>query len=185
MRRSLGWAIKLAGVYLLFLVAYFAFALGSMKNDTLARYEQRINPSTFIFWQGEELYSNPPLFSSLMSDTKGQLSSRKPTSLADVDIWVLLLDGFDDIKNVEFASQLGLDVGKISRSQPGSSTFLKSAGLSFRLHPIPLIVNRNSVLVLDAKYLYENYRHECLDEMIYGAMIGQRDQALWKRCRTT
>ena len=183
MRRYLGLALKIAGLYLLLVVAYFIFALASMKNDKLALYERKINPSTFVFWQGGDLYSNPPLFSNLMTDAKGQLSSRELDGLGDVDIWVLLLDGFEDIKNVELASHLGIDVEEIANSAPGSSTSLQGASLSLRLHPIPVFVNRKSVLILDAKYLLENYKTECLDEMVYGSMIGQRDQELWDRCK--
>jgi hypothetical protein len=185
MRRYLGLALKIAGLYLLLVVAYFIFALSSMKNDKLAFYERKINPSTFVFWQGGELYSNPPLFSSVMTDAKGQLTSREPDGLGDVDIWVLLLDGFEDIKNVGFASQLGIDVEKVANSKSGNTTVLQGASLSLRLHPIPVFVNRKYVLILDAKYLFENYKNECLDEMVYGTMIGQRDQELRDRCKET
>ncbi len=183
MRRYLGWAIKLTGLYLLFLIAYFVFALGSFKYANLAVYERRINPSTFAFWQNGELFSNPPFFSSVMTDSKSQLSYRELEGLGDVDIWVLLLEGVRDIHNVEFASQLGVDIGEVAASEPGYTTTLQRVGLNLRLHPIPLYVVRKHVLILDAKFLRENYKKECLDEMVYGSMIGQRDQGLWDRCK--
>ncbi|MEP3636232.1 MAG: hypothetical protein ABJN14_03110, partial [Paracoccaceae bacterium] len=133
-------ALKIAGLYLLLLVAYFIFALASIENEKLAFYERKINPSTFVFWQGEELYSNPPLFSNVMTDAKGQLTSRELDGLGDVDIWVLLLDGFEDIKNVEIASQLGIDVEEVANSKSGNSTLLQGASLSLRFHPIPVFV---------------------------------------------
>lgn len=183
MRRYLGIALKIAGLYLVLLVAYFIFALLSIENDNLAVYERKINPSTFVFWQGGELYSNPPLFSNVMIDAKGQLTSRELKGLGDVDIWVLLLDGFNDIKSMELASQLGIDVEKVANFNPGESTSLQAVSLRLRVHPIPVFVSRKSVLILDAKYLVENYKTECLDEMVYGSMIGQRDQELWDRCK--
>ncbi|MEO0767508.1 MAG: hypothetical protein AAFY75_15965 [Pseudomonadota bacterium] len=176
-------ALKITGLYLLLVVAYFIFALASTKYDKLALYERKINPSTFVFWQGGELYSNPPLFSNVMTDAKGQLTSRGLDGLGDVDIWVLLLDGFEDIKNVELASQLGIDVEEVANSESGSSKLLLGASVNLRLHPMPVFVERKSVLILDAKYLFENYKTQCLDEMVYGAMIGQRDQELWNRCK--
>ncbi|MGH1575695.1 hypothetical protein [Planktotalea sp.] len=185
MRRFLGLALKIAGLYLLLLIAYFVFVLASMKNEKLALYERKINPSTFVFWQGGELYSTPPLFSNVMTDAKGQLTSRELDGLRDVDIWVLLLDGFKDIKSVEFASQLGIDVEKVANSKSGHSSRLEGVSLGLRFHPIPVFVNRKSVLIFDAKYLFENYKNECLDEMVYGSMIGQRDQELWDRCKKT
>ncbi|MEP6068587.1 MAG: hypothetical protein ABJ246_22315 [Paracoccaceae bacterium] len=185
MRRYLGLALKIAGLYLLLLIAYFIFAYASMTNVKLALYERKINPSTFVFWQGGELYSNPPLFSNVMTDAKGQLTSRELDGLGDVDIWVLLLDGFQDIRNVEFASQLGIDVEDVANSKSGNSMALQGANLSLRLHPIPVFVERKYVLILDAKNLFENYKQECLDEMVYGSMIGQRDQELWDRCKKT
>ena len=183
MRRYLGWAMKIAGLYLLFLIAYFFFAFASMKSESLAFYERKINPSTFVFWQNGELFSNPPLFSKLMTDTKGQLSSRELDGLGDVDIWVFLLEGFEDINNVEFASQLGINVEEIAATKPGNSTSLQRVSLSSSVHPIPVYVIRKHILFLDAKFLRENYKEECLDEMVYGEMIGQRDQGLWERCK--
>lgn len=185
MKRYLSLALKIAGLYLLLLVAYFLFALASMKYDKLALYERKINPSTFAFWQGGELYSNPPLFSNVMNDAKDQLSLRELNGLGDVDIWVLLLDGFEDIRNVDLASRLGIDVDEVANSEPGNSTVTRTVSLRGRLHPIPFFVNRKSVLILDAKYLFENYKNECLDEMVYGSMIGRRDQELWDRCKKT
>lgn len=182
MRRYLSLALKIAGLYLFLLIVYFVFALVSMSNDNLAFLERKINRSTFVFWQGGELYSNPPLFSNVMTDAKGQLTLREPDGLEDVDIWVLLLDRFEDIRNVEFASQLGIDVEKVVNSEPGHSLLLRRAGLSLRFHPIPVFVDRQSVLILDARYLFENYKNVCLDEMVYGSMIGQHDQELWDRC---
>jgi len=183
MRRFLGWALKLLGLYLLFLVAYFLFALASMSHDVLAVYERRINPSTFLFWQNGELFTNPPLFSSFMADPKGQLTSREPEALGDVDIWVLLLEGFEDIKTVEFAPQLGIDIERVATSQPGSSTSLRGVSIKLRMHPIPLYVSRKHILIMDALHLRESYKTECLDEMVYGSMVGQRDQDLWDRCK--
>ncbi len=118
-----------------------------------------------------------------MTDAEGQLTSRELDGLGDVDIWVLLLDGVEDIKNMEFASQLGIDVEKVANSKAGNSTLLQGASLSLRLRPIPFFVNRKTVLVLNAKYLLENYKAECIDEMVYGSMIGRRDQELWDRCK--
>lgn len=185
MNRFLSLALKMAGLYLLLVFAYFIFALLSMNNDKLAFYERKINPSTFAFWQGGKLYSNPPLFSNVMTDAKGLLTSRELDELGDVDIWVLLLDGFEDIKNVDFASQLEIDVEKVASSKPGSSALLRGASLGLRFHPIPVFVERKSIFIMDAKYLVENYKTECLDEMVYGLMIGQRDQDLWDRCKKT
>ena len=183
MRQYLGWTLKIAGLYFLFLIAYFLFSLASIKNENLPIYERKINPSTFVFWQNGELFSSPPLFSNLMTDTKGQLSFRELDGLGDVDIWVLLLEGFEDIHNVEFASQLGIDVEKVATSEPGNSTSLQGVSLSLRMHVIPIYVIRKHVLIMDAKFLHENYKEECLDEMVYGSMIGQRDQELWERCK--
>jgi hypothetical protein len=174
--------MKAVGLYLLFVVAYFFFAMASMKYDGLASIEQKFNPPTFVFWQGGELYSNPPLFSKFMADTRGQLSSREPDRIEDVDIWVFLLEGFEDVKNVVFASQIGIDVEKIATYEPGSSSKIQGASIRLRLHPVPVYVDRKQILLMDAKHLRENYKVECLDEMVYGSMIGHIDQELWDRC---
>ena len=185
MSRYLTWMLKTVALYLLLLISYFVFALASMKNETLAIYERKINPSTFVFWQNGKFFSNPPLFSNLMTDTKGQLSSREPDELGDVDIWVILLEGFEDIHNVQFASQLGIDVEEVAVSEADNSTSLRGVFLNVRIHPIPFYVDRKHVLIINAKFLRENYKEQCLDEMVYGSMIDQRDQRLWDRCKKT
>ena len=185
MKPYLGWALKVVALYLLFLIAYFIFAFASMKYQNLAFYERQINRSTFVFWQNGNTFSNPPLFSNLMVDTKGQLSSRNPYGIDDVDIWVFLLEGPEDIKNVEFASYLGIDIEKVSKSKLGQSTSMRRTSLKARLHPIPIFVSRKHVLIMDAKFLRENYKKECLDEMVYGSMIDKRNQQLWSRCKKT
>ncbi|GHB40744.1 hypothetical protein GCM10007094_32710 [Pseudovibrio japonicus] len=149
----------------------------------MAILERKLNPSTFVFWQGGELYKNPPLFTQMMADTKGKLASREPSSFEDVDIWVLLLDGFDDIRNVESAPHLGIDIEDIANSNPEVTRSLLQASIHVRLHPIPIIVKRQHVALLNAKFLRENYKADCLDEMIYGSMIGHHDQELWDRYR--
>ncbi|UWQ75037.1 hypothetical protein [Leisingera sp. M658] len=179
------WAVRFLGAYLLVLLATFLFALGSMKFNSLAIWERKLNPSTFVFWQGGEYYSNPPLFSQTMSDVQGQLTAREPRSFEDVDIWVLLLDGFAEIRNVEVALQLGIETDKIARRLPSQTTKLSGVSLSMRLHPVPFYVKRKSVLIMNAEFLRENYKFQCLDEMVYGAMIGLRDQALWDRCEVS
>lgn len=183
MKRYLRWALKIAAAYLLFLAAYFGFALASMSNEKLAVYEQKLNPPTFVFWQGGKLFSNPPLFSDVMTDAKGLLASREPKGPRDVDIWVLLLDGPEDIRNVRIAPQLGVDVEKIANSKPGVIKSLMRAGLSYRPHPIPVVVERESVHILDARYLSKNFKEQCLDDVVYRLMINQHDKELWKRCK--
>lgn len=183
MKRYLGWALRIAILYLLLLGAYFIFAFASMNNETLAFYERKLNPSTYVFWQDGEFFSNPPLFSSLMVDTTSQLSQREPIDLAEVDIWVLLLEGFQEIQAVDFAPQLGIDAAQVAKTKAGNSISLEGVSLHFRFHPIPLTVERKHILVLDAKSLRENYEEVCLDEIVYNMMIGQRDQALRERCK--
>lgn len=185
MRPYLGWARKIAWLYLLFLVGNFVFAIASVKSETLAFYERKMNPPTFVFWQNGKLFSNPPLFSNLMADTEGELSSREPNEAEDIDIWVLLLEGFEDIKNVEFASQLGVNVKEVATSERGAFTSLDDVSLRVRIYPIPFYVIRKHILILDAKFLRENYKIECLDEIVYGRMIGQPDQELLERCKKT
>ncbi len=185
MKRYFGWALKITSIYLLFLIAYFLFALASMSNESLAFYERKINPSTYVFWQNGEYFSNPPLFSSMMTDTKNQLVLRFLDGQEDVNIWVLLLEGPEDIENVEIASELGIDVQDVASTEPGNITILQGASINFRWHPLPLAVIRKHILIMDAKYLRENYKEQCLDEMVYGSMISQRDQKLWERCKKT
>ena len=183
MNRYLGWALKLFGLYFLSVVAYFLFALASMRYETLAIYDRKLNPATFVFWQNGKLYANPPLFSGLMADAKGQFTNREPMGLGDVDIWVLLLEGFEDIENVEFASQLGIDINSVRTLQPGNSTSIRTASINLRAHPIPVYVERKHILITDGKYLREHFKKVCLDEMVYGLMIGHRNPELWERCK--
>lgn len=183
MKRVAKLAIWFLGLYLVVLGTYFLFAAGSMRYDSLARLEQRINPSTFVFWQNGQFFRNPPIFSQLMTDTYKQLSPHEPTKYSDIDIWVLLLEGFDDIRNVEVASKLGIDSEDIAASEPGSKISLMGASLKLRLHPVPFIVERRHIVMLDAEYLTENYRQQCLDEMVYHWMIGLRDRELWDQCK--
>ena len=185
MRNLKRWGARAVGLYFVFLLLLFIFSVLSMKFPSLAMIERRVNPAKFVFWQNQKFYSNPPLFSSVMSDTKGQLSTEEPANGQDIDIWVLLLEGPEDIKNASIAQQLGLKIDQISQMQPGVSQTSASVALSFRLHPIPFFVERRSVVVMDALYLRTNYKAQCLDEMVYGEMISQRDQALWDRCKTT
>lgn len=184
MKRYLRWALRIAGLYLLFLVAYFAFAFASMTSPNLAIYERKINPSTFVFWQEGQFYESPPMFSSLLADSRGQLSNAHLEDLDNVDIWVLLLAGVEDIHNVEFASSIGVDVTRVASSDPGLLVSQAEVALSLRKHPIPFYVRRKKVVIVDALHLQRNYRAECLDEMVYGLMINQRDQGLWERCKT-
>ncbi|MHA6264134.1 hypothetical protein ACXYMO_13095 [Arenibacterium sp. CAU 1754] len=172
-------------MYLLILFGCFAFALGSIIYENLAFLERKINPSTYIFWQDGKLWKNPPLFSRLMSDPEGQLSTREVDKLDDVDIFVLLLKGPAEIQKVKFANALGLNVAEISKMDAASDKSMQSAGIHFRVHVIPFYVSRRQFVIMNAEYLRKNYRVECLDEMVYGQMISQRDQELWDRCKVT
>ena len=179
--------VKLAGLglglYIAILGVLFLFAFGSMRYSSLATLERRVNPSTFVFWQGGEFYRNPPLFTQEMVDTQGQLASRDPSDFHDVDIWVLLLWGFDDIRNVSIAANLGLDVEEIAAKRPGTTVSTMNAALHMRLHPVPFHVSRKRILILDAQYLAATYRPECLDAFVYARMIGQLGLEQWETCK--
>ena len=118
-----------------------------------------------------------------MADTKSQLSFRDVESFEDVDIWVILLDGFGDISNVEFATRLGISQSDIRNNDRSITVTLRNVSLRYRFHLLPFYVVRKSVVMVDASYLAENYKRRCLDEMLYLQMIGQRDQDLWDRCK--
>jgi hypothetical protein len=182
MRRTLKVIRYGAGLYLVFLVLASGFSALSTNNKSLASLERRLNPAQFVFWQRGEFFRNPPLFKSVMSDPKGQLSQDGPKDAPDVDIWVVLLEGPKDIANFAMASQLGLKPQKIAQLEPGESVYSQSVALHGRLHPIPFFLVRKSVLVMDAKYLRETYKTECLDEIVYRAMIDQRDKELDNHC---
>lgn len=185
MKFFLKWLGRGIGLYLILLVAYFLYIFATMNFSQLAFYDRKLNPSTFAFWQGGELYSNPPLFSQVMSDPKGLLSSRAIDRFDDVEIWVLLLDGFEDIRNVTFAHEIISDFEEVLATEPGETLILKSVALIGRRHPLPFYVRRRYVLVVDATDLRERYRQQCLDEMIYDLMIDGSDKPLWDRCKKT
>lgn len=172
MKRYFRWASKAVAIYLLFLVIYFCLSVASNNYPLLAFYERKISPSAFVFWQGGEFYSNPPLFSTLMTDTKSQLSSDEVTTLDEVDIFVLLLNGFNDIENVEFAPQLGINIKEIASTEPTRSVTKQTTSFHIRLHLLPFVVKRRQTLIMDAHFLSQNYKKECLDELVYGQMIS-------------
>ena len=120
-----------------------------------------------------------------MTDTHGQLSTNEIDRLEDVEIWVLLLNGPSEIYKVEFASALGIVTAHVSQMNVGSTLSSKGTALRLRLHPIPFYVARRHVLIMNADYLAKSYKAECLDEMVYGAMINRKDQDLWDRCKAT
>ncbi|MBO9397576.1 hypothetical protein J7400_12885 [Shimia sp. R9_2] len=183
MKKAAKWIAYGLGLYILFLALLFAFYSLSLASPKIANLEKRINPSKFVFWQNQGFFSTPPLFTRPLSDPNGYLSFEEPSNFHDVDIWVILLEGFADIHTFELAQQLSLDPDDIADSEPGNSIEKSGVGINLRRHAIPFYVQRKKIVILDAKYMRENYKPECLDEMVYGAMIGQRDAALRERCK--
>ncbi len=179
------WSVRVLVAYLLLLVALFIFYTASTKFQKVAQIEKTINRSTFVFWQGGELYRNPPLFSAIMEDADNQLSMHEPTEFEDVDIWVLLLNGFSDIRNVDIASALGLDPIKFEKTEPGSTVSLKSVSLRARFHILPFYVQRRTILMLDANLLKTTHKSQCFDKLVYNLMTGPKNQILWDNCKVS
>lgn len=183
MKRTARWIAYSVGLYILILALLFAFYSLALTSPTIANVEKRMNPSKFVFWQNQEFFSTPPLFTRPLSYSNGYLSFEEPTNFQEVDIWVILLEGFSDISNFELAQQLGLNPDKIANSEPGNSIEKSSVGINLRRHVIPIYVQKKKIVILDALFMRENYKPECLDEMVYGAMIGLRDQSQHERCK--
>ncbi|MES0869287.1 hypothetical protein [Pseudovibrio sp. SCP19] len=177
------WAKRLIGFYFLLITLAFLFSVASMRFGSLAILEKKLNPSTFVFWQDGELYKNPPLFTQVMADAKGQFTSHEPSSFEDVDIWVLILEGYADIKNVELAPHLGIDINDAATPSSAITKRLMQASLIVRLHPFPLTIARKHIVLLNAESLRENFKEQCFDEITYGSMIGDHNQKLWEQCR--
>ena len=175
---------RLLLIYLAIVTVNFLYALIALNYPAVAKYERKLVPAEFVFWQGGEFYSNPPLFPDAMSDVFSELRPvREDGDENDVDIWVLLLDGYDDIHNVSFASELGLDPDKIAMTEPSTSLNISSVSLRARLHLLPFYVHRKKIIIDDARYLAASYHRQCLDELIYGEMVDRRDQAKWNSCK--
>ena len=185
MRRALKWLTVGLVAYLIAMVAWFGLAHLSISNTSLALIERRLSPAKYVFWRNGEFYLNPPLFKSVMTDTKGQLSETEAENASMVDIWVVLLEGPEEIRDFELNEFLKLDADSISKMDSATTISLKRTSSRARLHILPFYVNRRVVFIADARFLRENYRAECLDEMVYGMMIEQEDQALWDRCKLT
>ncbi|WP_041768107.1 hypothetical protein [Pseudovibrio sp. FO-BEG1] len=177
------WANRLIGLYILLIILALLFSVASTRFGSLAILERKLNPSTFVFWQDGELYKNPPLFTQVMADAKGQFASREPSSFEDVDIWVLILEGFADIKNVELAPHLGIDIDDAATFSTDITKSLMQVSLRVRLHPFPLAITRKHIVLVNTKSLRENFKEQCFDEITYESMIGDHDPKLWEQCR--
>lgn len=183
MKKAAKWIAYGLGLYILFLALLFAFYSLSLASPKIANIEKRINPSKFVFWQNQGFFSTPPLFAKPLSDPNGYLSFEEPSNFHDVDIWVILLEGFADIHTFELAQQLGLDTDDIANSAPGNSIEKSGVGINLRRHVLPFYVQRKKIVIMDAQFMRENYKPECLDEMVYRAMIGHRDPSQNERCK--
>lgn len=147
------YAIRGVLAYIAFLIIYFVFSAASMSNASLAFYERKLNPSTYVFAQFGKFYATPPIFLSPISDWGGQLSDDQPAELADYDMFVVLLNGEDDAEGKDVATQLGLDDDDIAAVESGSKVTSSKVGLNLRLHIVPVYMARTKILALNAEIL--------------------------------
>lgn len=183
MRRIIKIFWKFTLLYFAILISYLLFSVAAAKFQFIARIDTWIDPPEFVFWQAGELYANPPIFNTVMSDPDNLLSDREPTEFSDIDIWVVLLDGTPEIEEFQFANALGLDTASIANSDGSDLQQFISMGIFTRVHVLPLFVKRKNVIVVDARKWWNIYKTECLDELIYDVMSGRRTPDLWDACK--
>lgn len=177
------WIIRAALVYLVVVGAYFIFSLAAIKSAAIADLERKLNPATFMFWQDNEIWRNPPLFDAMMADPKGVLSDQEPETVNDVDIWVFLLDGFPQVEGLPLAESLGLDTDEVARTFRSKTVIMDRVSLSMRLHILPIFVHRRKIVLLDARDLATTHERSCLDEILYAAMTSGDYPSLLKECK--
>lgn len=177
------WIIRAALAYLIVVGAYFLFSLAAIKSTAIADLERKLNPATFMFWQDNEIWRNPPLFDAMMADPKGVLADRDPETVNDVRIWVFLLDGFPQVEGLPLAESLGLDTEELARTFRTKIVSMDRVSLSMRLHILPIIVQHRKIILLDARDLAATHERSCLDEILYAAMTSGDYSSLLKDCK--
>ncbi|MEN8741209.1 MAG: hypothetical protein ABF308_15735 [Phaeobacter gallaeciensis] len=177
------WIIRAALAYLVVVGAYFLFSLAAIKSTAVADLERKLNPATFMFWQDNEIWRNPPLFDAMMADPKGVLSDQDPETLNDVQIWVFLLDGFPQVDGLPLAKSLGLDTEELAGTFRSKVVIMESVSLAGRLHILPIFVQRRKIILLDARDLVTTHERSCLDEILYAAMTSGDFAALLETCK--
>ncbi len=177
------WIIRAALAYLIVVGASFLLSLAAAKSTAVADLERKLNPATFMFWQDNEIWRNPPLFDAMMADPKGAFSDRDPETVNDVEIWVFLLDGFPQIEGLPLAESLGLDTEELARTFRSKIVTMENVSIVGRLHILPIIVQRRKIVLLDARDLAATYERSCLDEILYAAMTSGDYSSLLKNCK--
>ncbi|MEL6571291.1 MAG: hypothetical protein AAFQ64_06520 [Pseudomonadota bacterium] len=177
------YTFRISLVYVAVLICYFLFLAAAVSFPSIAIVERKLNSATFSFWYDGAFWDNPPVFTAIMDDPENQFSNDGLKDWQGVDIWVLLLNGPEDIRNAEIAPALGVDVESIASSEPGLMTVSANASILWRWHPIPFNGARRRVVIIDIKRLGETRKAECFDEIIYSMMIARPISDLMENCR--
>ena len=183
MKRILFPALKVIAIYVLVILAWAGISYGSLFSQTLANFERKLSPANVVFWQSSKLWYQPPSLPNALEDPKGHYLFEHIDDYAQIDVWFLMLDGFEDIRNVPFATDLRIDVEKIAESEPGTLHYTRRAGVQFRLAALPIGVKRTEFHILDMRYWFENYRHACLNQMVLNRLYQVTDNQFREDCK--
>jgi len=170
-------------LYLIVVFAFFLFSLASMRFDMIARLENRIAKPDVAFVLNETIHMGELEIDGEPIDTDNLFATRVPDDLREIDVWVFALNGFDEIKGLSLAKDLGLDVAKISTNDPDHVVRNSSVSLSLRLHPLPIYMRRQTIVVFDIEHMLQRNRRDCFGRLIYLRLKGEFDKVFSDACR--
>lgn len=166
-------------------LAVFVFEIVTMKVSALAQLERRINPVNYAVLLDGTFYVNDTKFLANIPGTEAQFSTKQSVEFKDIEIWVLLLEYPEDIRNVNVASRLGLPVEEIASWEPDTTTMIisESVSLGFKWSFFPFFIEKRRIIVASARGIALKYRIECHTMIIYRYMVDDFDKEYLDSCR--
>ncbi len=179
------WIFRAIKLYALVVVAGFVFGLATLAVPALERLERRISPANFAVALGGSYYPNFEEFLAAIPGSEKQLSSVQPVAFEDIEIWIVVLDSPEDSESIAFASRLGIQIQEIASWDKGSVSRIASYTVAIRLRWsfFPIYVQKKQVVVLNGEGLFQTYRQDCINRILYNAMIKLNDAEFLEGCK--
>jgi len=181
-RKVVFWIL---GLYVLLLIASFAWAFATLKSTAAAGIEDKVVRPKVGYNFGTQ--SETVFQTVFVNDTEVPRDPRFSTTdvetIDDFDRVVFLLDGFASAKTNQTIQYFGYDADEIAALDSDSTHTVQSATLTLRLHLIPLIVTRKHAVFIDFSDFQKTYREDCLFPIINNTVMGEFDKEFRNECR--
>ena len=168
--------------YVMVVLVWGIFCVLSLKFPALYQLALRINKPVAAAAAEGEIVVSPNVIMGTAFDPNGHFRILSEYDPSQVDYWIIILDQFSDIQSHSLAEPLGLLNHGIAETSSGSLKLFRSRALTFRVHPLPLYVRSQNVLVIEAKTIVENYESECIGDIFFKHLAGTMSPEFMESC---